>query len=130
MELAAQLNVKCDFTGHISQEELNASYKSADLLLVVSEHEGYCVPLIEAYHFGIPVVAYAAAAIPETAGEGAVLFKRRDPAQVALLANRIIEDGELQKRLSTAGNKVLQRYYEFPLQERLTAIVREVAQGI
>jgi glycosyltransferase involved in cell wall biosynthesis len=49
------------FTGHVANEELAAYYEVADLFLCASEHEGFCVPLVEAFHQGVPVVAFAAA---------------------------------------------------------------------
>ena len=53
------------FSGHITDEELAAYYRSADVFICISEHEGFCVPLLEAMQYDVPVVAYAAAAVPE-----------------------------------------------------------------
>ena len=66
------------FLGHVSNEELAAAYEISDLFLCASEHEGFCVPLIEAFHVGIPVVAYAATAIPSTLDGGGVLYYEKD----------------------------------------------------
>jgi glycosyltransferase involved in cell wall biosynthesis len=54
------------FLGHVSNEQLSALYDIADLFLCASEHEGFCVPIIEAFHKGVPVLAYAATAVPAT----------------------------------------------------------------
>ena len=64
-ELIARLGTPdVHLVGHVSNEELTALYDVADLLLSASEHEGFCVPLVEAFHKGIPVVAFAATAVP------------------------------------------------------------------
>ena len=59
----------------MSNEELVAYYEVADLFLCASEHEGFCVPLIEAFHMGLPVVARAATAVPATLDGGGVLYE-------------------------------------------------------
>ena len=50
--------------GHVSNEELTAYYELADVFVCASEHEGFCVPLVESFHMGVPVLAYAATAVP------------------------------------------------------------------
>ncbi len=63
------------FTGHVDDDELLAYYRVSPLFLCLSEHEGFCVPLQEAMHFGLPVVAYDAGAVRETPA------RRRRPAR-------------------------------------------------
>lgn len=65
--------------GKISAAELAAAYRRASVLLCASEHEGFCVPLLEAMAFDLPVVAYHAAAVPETLGRAGVLLDSKDP---------------------------------------------------
>jgi glycosyltransferase involved in cell wall biosynthesis len=67
-------------TGKLSSAELAACYGSSQVLVCASEHEGFCVPLLEAMAFGLPVVAYASTAIPETLGNGGILLDSKDPA--------------------------------------------------
>ena len=67
------------FLGHVSNEELTALYDVADLFLCASEHEGFCVPLIEAFYKRVPVLAYAATAVPATMDGGGVLYETKDP---------------------------------------------------
>lgn len=67
-------------TGKVSASQLAAYYRSSDVLLCVSEHEGFCVPLLEAMSFDLPVVAYAAAAVPETLGSAGILLESKEPA--------------------------------------------------
>lgn len=84
------------FTGHVTNEELVAYYDIADLFLCASEHEGFCVPLVEAFHAEVPVLAYAATAVPSTMDGGGVLFDDKDPVYVASLMDAILSDAPLQ----------------------------------
>ena len=67
------------FLGHVSNEELVAYYEIADVFVCASEHEGFCVPLVEAFHMGVPVIAYAATAVPATMDGAGVLLTDKDP---------------------------------------------------
>jgi glycosyltransferase involved in cell wall biosynthesis len=87
------------FIGHVSDEELVAFYEIADLLLCASEHEGFCVPLVEAFYKQVPVLAYAATAVPATMDGAGVLYDDKDPVQVATLIDAIISDSRLQDRI-------------------------------
>jgi glycosyltransferase involved in cell wall biosynthesis len=84
------------FTGHIADEELVAYYDVADLFLCASEHEGFCVPLVEAFYKQVPVLAYAATAVPVTMDGAGVLFEDKDPLHVAGLIDGILSDNSLQ----------------------------------
>jgi glycosyltransferase involved in cell wall biosynthesis len=96
-ELTAELNLSnVHFTGHVSDEELVAFYEIADLFLCASEHEGFCVPLVEAFYKQVPVLAYAATAVPHTMDGAGVLFDDKDPRHVAALMDAILSDPTLQ----------------------------------
>jgi glycosyltransferase involved in cell wall biosynthesis len=91
--LIAKLGVSnVHFTGHVSDEELVAFYDVADLFLCASEHEGFCVPIVEAFYKEVPVLAYAATAVPTTMDGAGVLFDERDPEHVATLMDAILSD--------------------------------------
>ena len=87
------------FIGHVSDEELVAFYELADLFLCASEHEGFCVPLVEAFYKQVPVLAYAATAVPSTMDGAGVLFDDTDPLHVAALMDAILSDAALQDRI-------------------------------
>ena len=70
-------------TGPVSDAQLAAHYAAADVFVVCSEHEGFCVPLLEAMHYRVPIVAYASTAVPETLGDAGVLLDAKDPCLVA-----------------------------------------------
>jgi glycosyltransferase involved in cell wall biosynthesis len=87
-------------TDEVSQSELAAAYRSAVLFLSLSRHEGFCVPLVEAMQFGIPVLALARAAVPETLGDAGLLFDTTEPEEVAGIVAGVLSDDELRKELS------------------------------
>jgi glycosyltransferase involved in cell wall biosynthesis len=85
--------------GHVSNEELTAYYELADVFVCASEHEGFCVPLIESFHMGVPVLAYAATAVPSTMDGAGILYTNKDPLRVAALINAVVEDHDLADRV-------------------------------
>ncbi|MHC5721084.1 MAG: glycosyltransferase, partial [Nostoc sp.] len=64
------LNTQVTLVGKVEDESLPAYYKAADIFLCMSEHEGFCVPIVEAFINRIPVIAYAGTAIADTMGGG------------------------------------------------------------
>jgi L-malate glycosyltransferase len=99
-ELVGRLGVsQVHFVGHVSDEELVACYETADLFLCASEHEGFCVPIVEAFYKQVPVLAYSATAVPSTMDGAGVLFENRDPIHVAALMDAIISNVALQDRI-------------------------------
>jgi glycosyltransferase involved in cell wall biosynthesis len=97
------------FRGHVSNEELVAYYELADVFLCASEHEGFCVPLIEAFHMGVPVIAYAATAVPATMDGGGVLVDSKDPMLVAALTNEVVTNRALHDRIIASQDAALDR---------------------
>jgi glycosyltransferase involved in cell wall biosynthesis len=97
------------FLGHVSNAELTATYDVADVFLCASEHEGFCVPLVEAFYKQLPVVAYAAAAVPATMDGAGVLYDTKDPFHVASLLHTIVEDDDLGDAIVAAQNAALGR---------------------
>ena len=109
-ELVARLRTPdVHLVGHVSNEELTALYDVADLFLSASEHEGFCVPLVEACYKGIPVVAFAATAVPATLDGGGVLYERKDPGHVASIMHAILSDAALQAEIVRSQDAALAR---------------------
>jgi glycosyltransferase involved in cell wall biosynthesis len=99
-QLAATLgNDHVHFVGQVSNDELAAFYEIADLFLCASEHEGFCVPLVEAFYKQIPVLAYAAAAVPATMDGAGVLYTDKDPSHVAALMDIIVSNDQVQEAI-------------------------------
>jgi glycosyltransferase involved in cell wall biosynthesis len=94
-----------DMPGGVTHEQLLAYYRSAEVFVGASEHEGFCVPLVEAMHLGVPVVAYAAGAVPDTLGEGGVLVGDKAPSSFAAAMWRVASDPVLHEALRKAGRR-------------------------
>ncbi len=89
--------------GSVPAEELEGLYRSADAFVCLSEHEGFCVPLLEAMAHDVPVVAFGAAAVPETLGEAGVLLDVKRPSVVAEAVARVLGDEAVRRGLVEAG---------------------------
>jgi glycosyltransferase involved in cell wall biosynthesis len=96
-------------TGHVSNAELTTYYNVADLFLCASEHEGFCVPLVEAFYKQVPVLAYAAAAVPSTMDGAGVLYESRDPMYVATIMDDLLSDVRAQEEVVRGQSMALER---------------------
>ena len=99
-----------EFTGRVSDAELASLYRKADVFVCMSEHEGICIPIVEAMAAGIPVVAYSAAGVPETMAGAGMEFFRKDIALVAGLIDRAVRDARLRAALIAGQKRGLGRY--------------------
>jgi glycosyltransferase involved in cell wall biosynthesis len=90
--------------GSVTSGELGAYFDAADVFVCLSDHEGFCVPLIEAMWWGLPVVAYAKTAVPETVGDAAVLLEHKDYGVVGAAAARVARDEKLRDALIERGH--------------------------
>ena len=96
--------------GHIGFDEVLAYYASADVFLCLSEHEGFCVPLIEAMLFEVPIVAYDSCAVGETLGEGGILLKKKSFLEIAGLLNRVVHDEALREQIVENQKKRMKHF--------------------
>jgi len=85
--------------GHVSIPALAAYYRLADVFVCMSEHEGFGIPLVEAMRLGVPVVAYASTAVPETMGGAGILIHEKRFAVVAELVRVLLEDAGFRQRI-------------------------------
>jgi glycosyltransferase involved in cell wall biosynthesis len=115
--------------GHVSNEELVAYYELADVFLCASEHEGFCVPLVESFHMGVPVLAYAASAVPATMDGAGVLYATKDPIHVAALIDRVVTDDDLRARILDGQDARLARLGGHDFAETLLRFVDEVSRA-
>lgn len=98
--LVKRLGVKDVFiTGHVPFSDILTYYKNADIFLNMSEHEGFCVPILEAMKFEIPIISYKEAAVPETLGNGGLLFLEKDYKSIASLIKVVVDDLSLQEKI-------------------------------
>ncbi|MFO7662489.1 MAG: glycosyltransferase [Chloroflexota bacterium] len=113
-ELAGQLDLDDGvvLTGKISHRDMITYLKSAGCYVSMSEHEGFGVPLIESMVLGLPVLAYGAAAVPDTMGNAGVLFYRKAYEPLAELIDLILTDQPLRERIIAQQYKRAQAFSE------------------
>jgi hypothetical protein len=111
----------------VDDDELYAYYRLADVFLCLSEHEGFGVPLQEAMHFGLPVIAYDAGAVRETLRGGGLLLQDKRPEVVADLLDRLTRGGDLRRAVLASQARAIAeiRSTDFGalLRERLSPVI-------
>jgi glycosyltransferase involved in cell wall biosynthesis len=95
------------FTGHAGDATVAGAYAQADVLVITSAHEGFCVPVTEAMAVGLPVVAYAEGALPEVLGPAGVLVDSVDPYRLATTIADLLADPTRCDALRDAGREQL-----------------------
>lgn len=116
------------FAGSVSQRELSAYYKTASLFLCMSEHEGFCLPLIEAMIHKIPVIAYNAGAIAETMDGTGVLFKTKNFPLITETIRRIMTDKHLKDAIVSKQNMRIGKYSSRDLSHELKLHFKQLRQ--
>jgi len=114
------------FAGHVSNAELMAYYRCASVYLSLSEHEGFGVPLLESMHFGLPTIAYKAAAIPETLGNSGVLVNEKNYPAIAELINLLIEDDALRSLIVAGQRNRVRDFLPESVAARLRALLGDL----
>lgn len=107
------------FTGPVPDEDLAAFYRWADVYVSLSEHEGFCVPLVEAMAADVPVLAYAAGAVPETLGGAGVLFSPKDLEVASELLGSLVYDRGLRQRVIGGQRRRLMDFAPERIETRL-----------
>ena len=115
-----------NFVGRVPTEDLVAYYRSADVFLSMSEHEGFGAPWVEAMYFGLPIVSFAAAAISETVGEAGVLFREKNYEDVAALIDVVMQDEEVRNRLAAAGRARFEYFRPEVFEARFRSMIEEL----
>jgi glycosyltransferase involved in cell wall biosynthesis len=113
------------FTGPVPDEDLAAFYRWADVYVSLSEHEGFCVPLVEAMAADVPVLAYAAGAVPETLGGAGVLFAPKDLEFAAEMLGTLVYDRPVREAVIEGQRRRLADFAP----ERIEARLMEVISG-
>ena len=98
------------FPGHIKFSEILAYYRLADAFVCMSEHEGFCVPLVEAMFFDTPIIAYDTSAISDTLGGSGVLLDNNDPVFAAAVIDRVLTDEKFRESIIAGQRRRLEDF--------------------
>ena len=111
------------FTGHIGASQCLAYYQCASVYVSMSEHEGFGIPFLESMHFGLPIIAYKAAAIPETLADSGLLVTQKNYAAIAELIGLLIEDEALRAKIVTRQRERLQDFLPSKIENQLRQLL-------
>jgi L-malate glycosyltransferase len=128
-DLASRFHLTAEdvyFTGHLPLDEFLAVYRHADVFLSMSEHEGFCLPLLESCYFQLPVVAFDAAAVAETLDGAGMLFRDKDPALAAGLVEQVLAKDALRRQLQARAAERIGRYRIQADPEILLAMLKQL----
>jgi glycosyltransferase involved in cell wall biosynthesis len=114
------------FTGPVPDEDLASFYRWADAYVSLSEHEGFCVPLVEAMAADVPVVAYAAGAVPETLGGAGLLFSPKDLELAAELLGTVVYDPSVRAGVLDGQRRRVRAFEPAAIQIRLQETIGEL----
>jgi glycosyltransferase involved in cell wall biosynthesis len=112
------------FTGPVPDEDLAAFYRWSDAYVSLSEHEGFCVPLVESMAADVPVVAYAAGAVPETLGGAGLLFAPKDLEVAAELLGSVVYDRQVRAGVLDGQRRRLQDFAPARIEQKLTEVLQ------
>jgi len=111
------------FTGPVPDEDLAAFYCWSDAYVSLSEHEGFCVPLVEAMAADVPVLAYAAGAVPETLGGAGLLFAPKDLELAAELLGSVVYDDDVRARILEGQRRRVKEFAPRRIAEKLSHVL-------
>ncbi len=126
-KLIQELNMKDVYLlGKISFNDLISYYKLADFFICMSEHEGFCVPILESMYFEVPIIAYKSTAIPFTLEDTGILVKEKNYCEIAEMVNVLIEDEELRSTLVKKQKDRLENFKREKIISQLESILSKV----
>jgi glycosyltransferase involved in cell wall biosynthesis len=115
------------FTGPVPDNELAAYYRAASVYISLSEHEGFCVPLVEAMAADVPVLAYGAGAVPDTLGGAGVQFAPKDLEHAAELLGALAFEEDLRKQVIAGQRRRLAEFDEERFKDRVSDMLSQVS---
>jgi len=115
------------FAGKVKDEELAEHYRNADVFLCMSEHEGFCVPLLEAMHFHVPIVAYKATGVPYTLGDSGLLVAEKNYVKIAELINILLDDQKFKERIVKKQDRRLENFDRAHVREKINHIIEDIS---
>jgi len=116
------------FTGKIPFLEILGFYCIADIFLCMSEHEGFCVPLVEAMIFDVPIIAYNSTAIPYTLNGSGILIDDKNPVLVSKIINCITNDNNIKQEIIEKQRERLKDFDELKIFKQILDIINHVME--
>ncbi len=130
--LIAEFEMPADrfwFTGPVPDEDLAAYYRTASVYLSLSEHEGFCVPLLEAMAADVPVLAYASTAVPDTLGGAGVSFQPKDLELAAELLGDLAYNDTLRAQVIAGQRRRLADFGDDRIRQALAGLLHGQTAG-
>jgi glycosyltransferase involved in cell wall biosynthesis len=118
-----------EFVSGISEAALAAYYRWADVLVMLSDHEGFGVPLVEAMTHGLPVIAFDSGAVSEVLDGSGILLEHKHPALVAAAVSELMADPAERQRLASAGRARVTAMGLVEAGDRLVEALRSLSSG-
>ncbi len=119
------LTNKVIFTGRVSRKDLKSYYISSHVFLLMSEHEGFCVPVLEAQNFKLPIVALKRGGVPETVGEDQLLLDEADYEKFSAAIHTLVKDSSIREFLIEKGSRNFLRYDREELRKTFLDCLKE-----
>ncbi len=116
------------FVGPVPDDELATYYRTASAYVSLSEHEGFCVPLLEAMAMDVPVLAYAAGAVPDTMGGAGVLFAPKDLEHAAELLGMLVYEDEVRAPIIAGQRRRVLDFSDDAIERQLVKMLGETWQ--
>jgi glycosyltransferase involved in cell wall biosynthesis len=114
------------FTGHLAPDDLLACYAASDLFVSMSEHEGFAVPLVESMLMDLPILAYAAGAVPDTLEGAGVQFLEKNYEELAEMAHELVTNESLRTSVVESERRRVERFSPQRVEADLLGYVEEV----
>ena len=115
------------FTGPVPDDELATYYRNAHAYVSLSEHEGFCVPILEAMAMDVPVLAYAEAAVPETMGGAGVAFAPKDLEYAAELLGGLVYDAPFRRAVIDGQRRRVEDFGRVRIEPMLRSMLEELS---
>ncbi len=125
---ALGLHNAVSFVGSVSPAVLASYYESSSVFVSASEHEGFCVPILEAWYHDLPVVALATTAVDETLGSAGARLRSNTPTRIAAAVARVVADRSLADTLRSRGRARLDEFSVERSKAKLLSAVRSVVE--
>jgi len=114
------------FTGQVTFEELVSYYRISHIFITMSEHEGFCVPLLESMYFGVPIIAFNSTATPHTMADSGILINKKDPLKTAELINLLIQESTLREKIIQKQRLRLEVFDRQRIKDKIESIISSV----